>query len=85
MSSIPGKLVTETFAYDGGRQVTAYIPPAPPEAVVFAGDGQLIAPWGGVLEAPTYRPRSSSAHTGWTMRRCGSMSTHRAGARPRSL
>ena len=27
-----------------------YVPPEPPEAVVFAGDGQLISQWGGVLE-----------------------------------
>jgi enterochelin esterase-like enzyme len=46
-----GHLVTETLDYDGGRQVTAYVPPAPPEAVVFAGDGKLITSWGGVLEA----------------------------------
>jgi len=39
-------LVTETFDYDGGRQVTVRLPSRPPEAVVFAGDGQLIAPWG---------------------------------------
>ncbi|HEY1709895.1 MAG TPA: alpha/beta hydrolase-fold protein [Rhizomicrobium sp.] len=32
-------VVTEMFAYDGGRQVTAYIPPGPPGAVVFAADG----------------------------------------------
>jgi enterochelin esterase-like enzyme len=51
MSSINGELVTEVLAYDGGRQVTAYLPPDPPQAVVFAGDGQLIAPWGGALEA----------------------------------
>ena len=50
-SSIAGELVTETFGYDGGRQVTAYVPAVPPEAVVFAGDGQLISQWGGVLEA----------------------------------
>lgn len=49
--SIGGELVTETFDYDGGRDVTVYLPPGPPEAVVFAGDGQLIAPWGGFLEA----------------------------------
>jgi enterochelin esterase-like enzyme len=49
-SSIVGELVTETFSYDGGRQVTAYVPPVPAEAVVFAGDGHLIAEWGGVLE-----------------------------------
>jgi enterochelin esterase-like enzyme len=51
MSSIAGRLVTETFGYDGGRQVTVYVPPDPPEAVVFAGDGQLISQWGGTLEA----------------------------------
>ncbi len=51
MSSAAGELITETFAYDGGRQVTAYLPPDPPEAVVFAGDGQLISPWGEVVAA----------------------------------
>jgi len=42
MSPIAGQLVTERFEYDGGRQVTAYVPPAPPETIVLAGDGQLI-------------------------------------------
>ncbi len=46
-----GELVTETFEYDGGRDVTVYVPPRQPEAIVFAGDGQLIAPWGRFLEA----------------------------------
>jgi enterochelin esterase-like enzyme len=54
--SVTGELVTETFEYDGGREVTVYIPPVPPEAVVFAGDGQLIAKWGGVLEAADVPP-----------------------------
>ena len=49
--SIAGELVTERFEYDGGRQVTVYVPPDPPEAVVYAADGQLIAPWGAALEA----------------------------------
>jgi enterochelin esterase-like enzyme len=49
--SIRGELITETFEYDGGRAVTVYVPPQAPEAVVFAGDGQLIAPWGSLLEA----------------------------------
>jgi len=40
------KFVTETFEYDGGRQVTVCVPPGPPEAIVFAGDGQRIAQWG---------------------------------------
>jgi pimeloyl-ACP methyl ester carboxylesterase len=51
MSSPAGELVTEVLAYDGGRQVTAYVPAAAPEAVVFAGDGQLITSWGADLEA----------------------------------
>jgi enterochelin esterase-like enzyme len=41
---------------DGGRQVTAYLPPHPPEAIVFAGDGQLISRWGGLLEAAGLPP-----------------------------
>ncbi len=53
---IAGDLVTETFDYDGGRQVTVYVPPDPPEAVVFAGDGQLISQWGGYLEAADVPP-----------------------------
>jgi enterochelin esterase-like enzyme len=39
MSPIVGQLVTETFRYDGGRQVTTYVPPDPFEAIVFVGDG----------------------------------------------
>jgi len=46
-----GEFVTETFGYDGGRHVTAYVPPVAPEAIVFAGDGQMIAPWGRFLKA----------------------------------
>jgi len=53
---VVGELITEVFEYDGGRQVTAYLPRATPEAVVFAGDGQLISQWGGVLEAPDVPP-----------------------------
>jgi enterochelin esterase-like enzyme len=49
--SMTGELITETFEYDGGRQVTAYVPATPPEAVVFAGDGQVITQWGDDLEA----------------------------------
>jgi enterochelin esterase-like enzyme len=39
MSLVEGELVTEVLEYDGGRQVTVYVPPDPPEAVVFAADG----------------------------------------------
>jgi enterochelin esterase-like enzyme len=48
-----GHLITETFEYDGGRQVTVYVPPEPPQAIVYAGDGRLLAPWGEDLEIPT--------------------------------
>jgi enterochelin esterase-like enzyme len=51
MASSAGALITETFAFGGGRQVTVYVPPGPPEAVVYAADGQVIAPWGAALEA----------------------------------
>jgi enterochelin esterase-like enzyme len=56
MSSIEGDLVTETFDFDGGRRVTVYVPPDPVQAVVFAGDGQLISSWGGTLEAADVPP-----------------------------
>ncbi|MCC6740626.1 MAG: hypothetical protein IT452_16405 [Planctomycetia bacterium] len=44
--STQGQLVAETFDFDGGRQVTAWVLAAPPRAVVYAGDGQLIPQWG---------------------------------------
>jgi enterochelin esterase-like enzyme len=56
MSSAAGELVTERFEYDGGREVTAYVPPDPPEAVVFTGDGQLIPSWGVSLAAVDVPP-----------------------------
>jgi enterochelin esterase-like enzyme len=56
MSSIAGELVTETLEYDGGRQVTVYVPPDPPHAVVFAGDGQLISQWGVFVNEAAYVP-----------------------------
>ena len=49
--AVAGEFVTETFEFDGGRQVTVYVPPVPPEAIVFAGDGQMISQWGRFLEA----------------------------------
>src|SRR5581483_2961811 len=49
--AIAGELVTETFDYDDGRQVTVYVPPVPPAAIVFAGDGQMISQWGRFVEA----------------------------------
>jgi enterochelin esterase-like enzyme len=39
MAQSTTRVVTETFGYDGGRQVTLCIPPLPPEAIVFAADG----------------------------------------------
>ena len=51
-----GELVTEELEYAGGRQVTAYLPPDSPEAVVFAGDGQLISRSGAALGDATVPP-----------------------------
>src|SRR5262245_31736333 len=48
---VAGEFVTETFDYDGGRQVTVYVPPDQPDAIVFAGDGQMISQWGRLLDA----------------------------------
>ena len=49
-SAVSGEFVTETFEYDGGRQVTVYVPQGPPKAIVFAADGQRISKWGWLLE-----------------------------------
>jgi enterochelin esterase-like enzyme len=51
-----GELVTEAFPYDGGRQVAVYLPPSPAQAVVYAGDGQLISTWGPDLEQADVPP-----------------------------
>ena len=51
MSPIAGQLVTETLDHDGGREVTAYVPTGPVDAIVFTGDGQLIPRWGVDVEA----------------------------------
>jgi predicted esterase len=52
MGEQSGTFVTETLrGYDGGRQVTVYIPPDPLEAVIFAGDGQGLSRWGRLLES----------------------------------
>lgn len=78
---IAGELFTETFDYDGGRPVTMYVPPHPPEAIVFAVDGQMIAPWGGLLEVADVPPTMIvGAHRAAT-RRCGSTSIRRASTR----
>jgi hypothetical protein len=53
---IVGRLVTETLDYGGGRPVTVYVPPDPPEALVFSGDGQAISQWGAVLETADVPP-----------------------------
>ena len=51
MSSIAGELITERLEFDGGRQVTVYVPPVAAEAIVFAGDGHLVSQWSSSLEA----------------------------------
>jgi enterochelin esterase-like enzyme len=57
MTSLVGELVTETLGYDGGRQVTVYLPPDPAEAVVFAADGGWhISRLSEVLEGANAQP-----------------------------
>ena len=41
--SIAGNLVTEILSYDGGRQVSVYVPPAPPEAAYKEESGKFQA------------------------------------------
>jgi hypothetical protein len=52
-----GAFLTEIFEYYGGRQVTVYVPPNRPEAIVFAGEAQRISKGVGYSSRPTYRPR----------------------------
>jgi enterochelin esterase-like enzyme len=54
--AVSGEFVIETFEYDGGRQITVYVPQDPPEAIVFPGDGQRISKWGRLLENANARP-----------------------------
>jgi hypothetical protein len=68
----------DTFEFDGGREVTVYIPDKPPEAIVFAGDGQRIAEWGRCLEKAAVRSTMVVGVTAWPMRHCAFMSTRRA-------
>src|SRR4029453_16304446 len=53
---IAGEFVSETFDYDPGRRVTVYVPPDPPEGILFAGDGQMISQWGVILEGTDLPP-----------------------------
>ena len=46
-----GELVTETLDYDGGRQVTVYVPPEPPDAGLCATGG-----------APAVSNRAAATH-----------------------
>ena len=40
MPSTAGTMVTEILDYDGGRQVSVYVPPRPADSIVYAADGQ---------------------------------------------
>src|SRR3954468_4931974 len=53
-----GTMVTETLEYDGGRSVTVYRPPGTPDAVLFAGDGQLVQEWAIEVEKAGHRSTS---------------------------
>lgn len=73
-SSMMGELVTETFDYDGGRQVTAYVPASQPEAVVFAGDGQSTVQWGGKLVSSS--DEDGSVARSWPKRLVENLCSH---------
>ena len=45
-----GELVSETFPFDGGRQVTVYVPTRSVETILYCSDGQLLSMWGSDLE-----------------------------------
>lgn len=51
MTSQPGTLVTHTVHGSLTRDVSVYVPASSPQAVLFAGDGQSLAPWGATLVA----------------------------------
>jgi len=48
--STAGEFITDVLDYDGGRPVTVYRPVGRVEAVVFCGDGALVAEWGSDLD-----------------------------------
>lgn len=50
MTESEPRLITHRFAYDGGRDATVSVPSRRAEAIVYAGDGQLIAGWGSLLQ-----------------------------------
>ncbi|MBO0854622.1 MAG: esterase [Nocardia sp.] len=56
VSDSAGELVTDTLDFDGGRQVTVYVPPERPEAIVFTGDGQTRSRWGADLATADLPP-----------------------------
>jgi hypothetical protein len=84
MSPIAGQLVSERFDYDGGRQVAAFVAPDVPEAIAFAGDGQLITSWAGAPEAADLPPTMMIGAHRLDDGRCGSGSTRQARVRPLS-
>ena len=50
-SELVGRMVTKTLPFDGGRQVTVYIPSQSPGLFLFAGDGQTVPSWVPTIEA----------------------------------
>ena len=56
VGAVSGEFVTHVLDYDGGRQVTVYVPSGPAEAIVFAGDGQRTSKWGRLLEQADVPP-----------------------------
>ena len=55
--SIAGELVTERFKYDGGRQVTVYVPPDPPRQSCSPVTASSYRNGEESSRRPPYRPR----------------------------
>ena len=50
MGSSSTEVVSHTFDFEGGRDVSVYVPADRAQAIVFAADGQLVVGWGEDLE-----------------------------------
>lgn len=83
---IAGELVTQMFAYDGGREVTVYLPADPRRRSCSLATDSCCRGGAGTWRRPICRRRSSSVLTGptTTTRWCASVSTHRRSTRDAS-
>ena len=55
--AVSGEFVTETFEYDGGRQVTVYVPRIRPKQSSLPATVREFRSGAGCSRRPTYRPQ----------------------------